>query len=74
MTVPLVLRNVCLPKCSADSVRQNRAGREERALANVQKAGEPQRNRNILSRELYVLMAPPESINADSRALAFSSV
>ena len=32
MTVPLLLRNVCLPKCSSDSVWQDPAGREERAL------------------------------------------
>ena len=65
VTVPLLLRSVCLPQYSSESVACCSREKGE-GPANVRRAGEPQRNWNILSREFYVLMAPPESITAET--------
>lgn len=72
MTVPLLLRNVCFPKCSLASVSQPSCQEGGEHPAKVQKAGEPQRNPSPVSREFCVSVAPPESINTKTRQCAGS--
>lgn len=68
VTVPLLLRSVCLPQYSSDSAGSH-SWEQGEGPAKGRWAGEPQGNWNILSREFWVLTAPPESITAETSQL-----